>query len=109
MKQRIIVAAIALPLLVDSLVLVDGDAFEGKNSIRQDSDHGFKLDSAVDKARTLCGISEKLRYLHNRSLCCHYLQNLRIRGYNEYVTPVNIAEIIPQNAEANRDTEDGAN
>ena len=71
-----------LPCVVDNLVLVDGDTFNPRNSIRQGNGAGSKL-------------SQSMRSLQTDMVRITFLRNMHITGYNAYVNPMNISTIIP--------------
>lgn len=81
---------IAIPSVVDRIVLVDGDIFEPRNALRQGMGAGSKL-------------VQRQKALSNSMLMHSFLQNVRVVGYNAYVNPENVAEIIPLNPEPNPD------
>lgn len=139
---------IAMPCIVDRLVLVDADVFVARNVMRQGAGHGGKLvgrlneldryvkeqvSQSKDAGKILECIEHcnelrktqpdvadriisalyndfkltdaKVEKLKRQLLCASYLQNMQIIGYNAYVTPDNIAEIIPTRIVPNSENE----
>ena len=56
----------SLPCVVDRLVLIDGDTFNPRNSIRQGEGSGSKL---VRRMRNLRNAIDKIGKLHKRFAC----------------------------------------
>ena len=74
----------AIPLVVNKLVLIDGDTFDNKNTIRQANKtniHGGK-------------VAQRISDINGSILRNTYLQNLKIFGFNKYINPGNIEKII---------------
>lgn len=138
---------IVLPNIVSSLVLIDGDVFNARNSLRQGEGAGRKLvrhmlaikrkieelkeassmfgealtslrkltdaieadkDLAEARARLVLNdddhlTAEMVKRIESSVVKATFLQNMRLIGYNEYVTPKNITEIIPPLQKAPKD------
>ena len=77
-----------MPLCADRIVLVDGDTFDPRNAIRQGHGAGNKL-------------VQRMRELDSNMLRRTLLRTLDIRGYNAYVNPDNMRDIIPEMPEPN--------
>lgn len=71
-----------MPCVADELVLVDGDTFDGHNALRQAAGAGSKL-------------AVQLRNMRESQLFTTWLQPLHLAGYNNYITPANMINIIP--------------
>lgn len=84
--------SIALPSIVDRLVLVDGDTFNARNTLRQGAGAGSKL------AGRMLSIKKSMLYVS-------YLQRMQLIGYNSYVNPGNVSKIIPREPDPNRGNE----
>ena len=133
----------SLPCVVDRLVLIDGDTFNPRNSIRQGEGSGSKLvrrmrnlRNAIDKMLTEAETAAKaieiskqldslppghalLRQLEelegtwngfdradydrlNREMVrVSFLRRMQLVGFNNYVNPDNLADIIPKQAPLN--------
>lgn len=81
---------VALPCIVDRLVLVDGDTFNARNAVRQGMGAGSKL-------------VQRMRAIDSSVLRRGYLQNMHMHGFNTYINPGNMAGIIPKNPPVNPD------
>lgn len=81
---------IALPCVVDRLTLVDGDIFNPRNALRQGAGAGSKL-------------AQRMRDIEDSVVRLSYLQNMKLVGYNAYVNPTNMKQIIPECPEFNPD------
>ena len=73
---------VALPSLIDRVVLIDGDTFNPRNAIRQTNGAGNKMRQVVSK-------------LQDSMMNISYNQNVSFDGINDYVTPENIQQYIP--------------
>jgi len=143
----------ALPCVVDSLTLIDGDIFNPRNAIRQGAGAGSKLvirmRDVKSKMRSYEHIVEKLRQLkvteeaqqhlqqvidgldanvkamveetnlptllgmdtedvhmlkkslESEMIKVSFLQRMRLVGYDQYICPRNMQEMIPPKAEEN--------
>ena len=113
----------AVDCFVDRVTLIDGDVFNPRNAVRQGAGAGSKL------ARRMLSLSKRVRLLSNASdtvkdavatlldekvidnedlarmnremIKVSFLQKLQLVGYNEYLNPSNVGEIIPIEPEAN--------
>ena len=113
----------AVDCFVDRVTLIDGDVFSPRNAVRQGAGAGSKL------ARRMLSLSKRIRLLSNASetvksavetlldekvldssdldrlnremIKVSFLQKLQLVGYNEYLNPSNVAEIIPLKPQAN--------
>lgn len=65
-----------------SLTLVDGDIFDGHNSLRQAGAAGSKIQVQMHKIRQMDAFTT-------------WLNTTELKGYNNYLTPANIRKIIP--------------
>lgn len=131
---------VALPCIVDRLVLIDGDTFNPRNAIRQGMGAGSKLaqriasilsvidekteaakltsevldtcerlkaltagtalDSAVQELLDDRHVDETyIRRLRSEMVKVSFLQSMQIVGYNKYLAPSNIEDIIPLHPE----------
>ena len=72
----------ALPSIVDSITLIDGDEFDPHNAIRQGAGAGNKM-------------YQRMLDLQEKMIRKTFLRNVRLDGFNQYLTPHNIGEIIP--------------
>lgn len=81
---------IALPCVVDRLTLVDGDIFNPRNALRQGAGAGSKL-------------AQRMRDIEDSVVRLSYLQTMKLVGYNAYVNPTNMKQIIPECPEINPD------
>ena len=82
----------AIPCVADSITLIDGDAFNARNALRQGAGTGSKLSQRMRMIKT------KLAEMgSNNMLMASWLHNLRVTGYNCYLTPDNMEKIIPRN------------
>jgi molybdopterin/thiamine biosynthesis adenylyltransferase len=86
---------IALPCVADRLTLVDGDIFNARNSLRQGAGAGSKL-------------AQRMQDIQHSVVRLSYLQNMKLVGYNAYVNPANMSQIIPEHPEINPDNADAA-
>ena len=86
--------SVALPCVADRIVLVDGDTFDARNAIRQGrgSGVGGKLQM-------------RLSAMRSEMLHASFLQRMELFGYNAYVTPDNIGQIIPEDVKLNSGNE----
>lgn len=75
-----------IPLVADSLTLVDGDTFSPRNSMRQGEGLGVK-------------VQQRMKQLRSGVLMHTWLRNLRLRGVHGYVTPENVRQIILKETE----------
>lgn len=71
-----------LPSLVNSITLIDGDTFDPRNAIRQGAGAGNKL-------------AQRLFAINNSMVRQTYLRNVVIDGYNQYINPGNVEQMIP--------------
>lgn len=71
-----------LPSLVRSITLIDGDTFDPRNAIRQGAGAGNKL-------------AQRLYAINHSMVRQTYLRNVEIDGYNQYVNPGNVEQMIP--------------
>lgn len=72
----------ALPSIVDSITLIDGDTFDPHNAIRQGAGAGNKM-------------MQRMLDLQEKMIRKTFLRNIKLDGYNCYLTPQNIGDIIP--------------
>lgn len=77
-----------LPTLVDKITFIDGDTFDPRNAIRQGAGAGNKL-------------AQRLYAINHTMVRQTFLRNMVIDGYNEFVTPANVEQMIPLQAEPN--------
>lgn len=82
-KALELAGSVSIPCVADRLTLVDGDTFNPRNAVRQGDGGGSKL------------IQRMRHFKEDSVLMAGYLQRLQLVGYNEYVTPNNIGQIIP--------------
>ena len=85
---------VALPCVADRVVLVDGDTFDARNALRQrrGSGAGGKLQA-------------RLTAMRHEMLHTSFLQRMELFGYNAYVTPDNIEQVIPHSVPLNAGNE----
>lgn len=83
----------ALPCVADRVVLVDGDTFNPRNAIRQGAGAGSKL-------------VQRFRKLKKDMIKVAFLQGMELMGFNAYVNPSNMGEIIPRVPKDNLDNLD---
>lgn len=76
-----------------SITLVDGDTFDGHNSLRQAGAAGSKIQVQMHKIRQMDAFTT-------------WLNTTQLRGFNNYLTPANIRQIIPAPKKINYSTED---
>ena len=79
-----------LPSIVESITMIDGDTFDPRNAIRQGAGAGNKL-------------AQRLYAINNSMLRQTYLRNVIIDGYNQYVTPANVEQMIPLHSFGNQE------
>lgn len=75
-------AELRLPAVAESLTLIDADTFDPHNAVRQASGAGSKL-------------AVQIAMLQQSVLFQVWLRETKLRGIDAYVTPANIAQIIP--------------
>lgn len=75
-------AELQLPAVADSLTLIDADTFDPHNAVRQASGAGSKL-------------AVQIAMLQQSVLFQVWLKDTKLKGVDAYVTPANIAKIIP--------------
>ena len=80
---------LALGSVVDDITLIDGDSFEPRNALRQEEGGGSKL-------------IQRMRKMKDSIVMSSYLRNVELIGYNDYLTPDNIEEIIPKLPKPNK-------
>lgn len=80
--------SVAIPSIVDSITLVDGDVFNARNSLRQGAGSGGKLE-------------QRMRMLDHTIVRRSYLRNVKLIGYPAYANPGNFGRIIPKETEPN--------
>lgn len=85
-----------LPSLVESMTLIDGDTFDPRNAIRQGAGAGNKL-------------KQRLYAINNSMVRQTYLRNVKIDGFNGYLTPANIEEVIPLHTTGNQENSEAFN
>ena len=78
----------ALPCVADRVVLVDGDTFNPRNAIRQGAGAGSKL-------------VQRMSRMKHDMIKVAFLQGLELAGFNAYVNPQNMEEVIPKHPMAN--------
>lgn len=71
-----------LPSIVNSITLIDGDTFDPHNAIRQGAGAGNKM-------------LQRMLELQDKMVRKTFLRNVRLDGFNQYVNPQNIGQIIP--------------
>lgn len=71
-----------LPSIVNSITLIDGDEFDPHNAIRQGAGAGNKM-------------LQRMLELQDKMVRKTFLRNVRLDGFNQYLNPQNIGEIIP--------------
>ena len=76
--------------VADRLVLIDGDTFNARNSLRQGAGAGSKLVT-------------RMRQLKDSMLMRTWLQGLQLQGVDGYITPDNMEELIPRHPAPNPD------
>lgn len=117
---------VAIPVCVDRITLIDGDVFNPRNALRQGAGAGSKLVTGLRKlkegvqteqdklvlrlveevaSRNQEDVPALLKALQNTVLRQTFLQRMQLRGYNNYLNPDNIEEIIPLEPEPNPRTE----
>lgn len=79
-----------LPSLVNSITFVDGDTFDPRNAIRQGAGAGNKL-------------AQRMFSINHSMVRQTYLRNVTVDGFNEYINPNNVEQIIPKSVEPNQD------
>lgn len=80
----------ALPCVADRVVLVDGDTFNPRNALRQGAGAGSKL-------------AQRMYKLKHDMIKVGFLQGMELAGFNAYVNPSNMGEIIPKRPLENLD------
>lgn len=80
----------AIPCVVDSITLVDGDVFNTRNALRQGAGAGSKL-------------VQRMKRIDNTILRKSYLRNMKIIGYPAYANPDNFRTLIPLEPSLNND------
>lgn len=88
----------AVPQLVDRLVLIDGDDFSPRNALRQGFGAGNKLQTRIDD------VLEDIDELAIRET---YLRLIDVYGFNEYIAPYNMEEMIPLHPARNTKNQGG--
>lgn len=81
-----------VPQLVNRMVLIDGDDFSPRNALRQGYGAGNKLQTRIDAF---------LAKLDGTAIRRTYLRLMDVIGYNQYIAPWNMEEMIPKNPETN--------
>lgn len=72
---------VAFPCVADRLVMVDGDTFNPRNAMRQGAGAGNKL-------------VRRMSAMRKQIINISFLQRLHMIGFNRYINPGNMAEII---------------
>lgn len=80
-------AELPLPVIADSITLIDADTFDPHNAVRQASGAGSKL-------------AVQIAMLQQSVLFQVWLRGTKLQGVDAYVTPTNISKIIPARVSA---------
>lgn len=75
-------AECVIPSVVSGITLIDGDEFEVHNAIRQGAGAGNKM-------------AQRFHDLQDKMIRKTFLRNVRLDGFNNYITPANVQDIIP--------------
>ena len=88
----------AVTQLVDRLVLIDGDDFSPRNALRQGFGAGNKLQTRID---------DVLADIDKLAIRETFLRLMDVYGFNEYIAPYNMEEMIPMHPDRNTHNQGG--